>query len=205
MYCTYCEKLVSEKMAVRRQFCPYCGRKLHWFGIPEVELSKPIMQAILKRKNFLVRQRLEGIKEYYFKQRDVDLAFIEIQDSLQINPNNINARFQLGLYYYEKKRFDKANAEFLRVVELDKGHKDSLFNLANIAVENEEYEQAIAYCERVLELEPNNINALYNKAVGFYYLGNFDSALGTFRLILNIDEDNDAVKQAIQELSAKFN
>ncbi len=88
MYCTYCEKLVSDKMAVRRQFCPYCGRKLHWYGVPEVELSKPIMQAILKRKNFLVRQKLEGIKEHYFKQKDIDLAFIEIQDSLNINPNN---------------------------------------------------------------------------------------------------------------------
>jgi tetratricopeptide (TPR) repeat protein len=205
MYCTYCEKLVSDKMAVRRQFCPYCGRKLHWFGIPEVELSKPIMQAILKRKNFLVRQKLEGIKEYYFKQRDVDLAFIEIQDSLQINPDNIKARFQLGLYYYEKKRFDKANEEFLHVVELDDTNKDALFNLANIAVENEEYEQAIDYCNRILAVEPNNINALYNKAVGLYYLGDFDSSLGAFRVILDIDEDNEAVKQAIQELSAKFN
>ncbi|MDD4526505.1 MAG: tetratricopeptide repeat protein [Candidatus Margulisbacteria bacterium] len=205
MYCTYCEKLVSDKMAVRRQFCPYCGRKLHWFGIPDVELSKPIMQAILKRKNFLVRQKLEGIKEHYFKQRDVDLVFIEIQDSLQINPNNINARFQLGLYYYEKKRFDKAQEEFLNVLELDEFHKDSLFNLANIEVENEAYAKAIEYCNKVLMVEPENINALYNKAVGQYYLGDFDSALGTFKLILNIDEDNEAVKQAIQELSSKFN
>lgn len=205
MYCTYCEKLVSDKMAVRRQFCPYCGRKLHWFGIPDVELSKPIMQAILKRKNFLVRQKLEGIKDHYFKQRDVDLVFIEIQDSLQINPNNINARFQLGLYYYEKKRFDKAQEEFLNVLELDEFHKDSLFNLANIEVENEAYAKAIEYCNKVLMVEPENINALYNKAVGQYYLGDFDSALGTFKLILNIDEDNEAVKQAIQELSSKFN
>lgn len=192
-------------MAVRRQFCPYCGRKLHWFGIPDVELSKPIMQAILKRKNFLVRQKLEGIKDHYFKQRDVDLVFIEIQDSLQINPNNINARFQLGLYYYEKKRFDKAQEEFLNVLELDEFHKDSLFNLANIEVENEAYAKAIEYCNKVLMVEPENINALYNKAVGQYYLGDFDSALGTFKLILNIDEDNEAVKQAIQELSSKFN
>ncbi|GEM_PF-3587345 len=205
MYCTYCEKLVSEKMAVRRNFCPYCGRQLHWFGIPDVELSKPIMQAILKRKNFLVRQKLEGIKEHYFKQRDVDLVLIEIQDSLQINSNNISARFQLGLYYYEKKRFDKAEEAFLTVIELNEFHKDALFNLANISVENEEYAKAIEYCEKVLVSEPANINALYNKAVGQYYLGDFDSALSTFRTILAIDEDNEAVKQAIQELSSKFN
>ncbi len=205
MYCTYCEKLVSDKMAVRRQFCPYCGRKLHWFGIPDVELSKPIMQAILKRKNFLVRQKLEGIKEHYFKQRDIDLALIEIQDALQINPNNINARFQLGLYYYEKKYFDKAKIEFLNVVASEEFHKDALFNLANIAVDSEEYEQATKYCDRILEVEPDNINALYNKAVGLYYLGDFDSALGVFRQILNIDEQHEAVKQAIQELSSKFN
>lgn len=205
MYCTYCEKLVSDKMAVRREFCPYCGRKLHWFGIPDVELSKPIMQAILKRKNFLVRQKLEGIKEHYFKQKDIDIAFIEIQDAIQINPNNINARFQMGLYFYEKKRLDKAKDEFEAVIRLDSNHPDALFNLANIAVENDNYELAVSYCEQILELEPNNVNALYNKAVGLYYLGDIDSSLGVFRRLLQLDEENEAVKQAIQELSSKLN
>jgi tetratricopeptide (TPR) repeat protein len=209
MYCTYCEKLVSEKMAVRRQFCPYCGRKLHWFGIPEVDLSTPIMQAILKRKNFLVRQKLVGLKSHYFKQKDVDIAYVEIMDSLDVNPNNINARFQLGLYFYEKKRFDQAKKEFFKVLakkEIQKEmYKNVLFNLANIAVEQEDYQLGIDYCDKILMLEDKNINALYNKAVGYYYLGDLSSSLTVFNKILLLDDENEDVKKAINEITAKLN
>lgn len=200
MYCTSCEKLVSEKSAVRRKFCPYCGRVLHWFGIPEVNLSKPILKAILRRKNFFVKQRLEQIKKFYYKDQKVDLPLIELQDALTINPDNISARFRLALYYIEKKITDKARKELFKVLELDNKNIDAYFQLANICVEEENYTKAIEYCDKILNIEPKNIVAMYNLAVGYYFLGDLEKALHEFRQILMVDPKNEEVKKAIKEL-----
>ena len=205
MYCTHCEKLVSDKTAVRGQFCPYCGRKLHWFGIPEVELSKPIMQAILKRKNFLLRQHLEGIKNHYFKQQNPENIFVELQDALNFNPDNIKAIFNMGLYYLEKNRIEKAIPFFKKVLQKDNQHLDALFNLSNISAQKGNYQEAINYCEMIIKIDHNNLNALYNRAVGYYYLGDLESALQEFKKLVLIDENNQDILKAIAELSGKLN
>ena len=205
MYCTHCQKLVSDKMAVRRKFCPYCGRALHWFGIPEVTLSKPILQAILKRKNFLIKQKISNLEDFYFREKETDLSLIELQDAIAINPNNTKARFQLAFYYVEKKRLDKAKDELNAILLLDKDSADALFQLANIAAEEEDFAQAIEFCKKILSNDPNNVTALYNKAVGYYYLGDYEKALIEFRLILIQEPENEAVQNAIKEINSKWN
>ncbi|MDD5457083.1 MAG: tetratricopeptide repeat protein [Candidatus Margulisbacteria bacterium] len=192
-------------MAIRRNFCPYCGRKLHWFGIPEVELSKPILQAILKRKNFLVRQKLQHIKEFYFREKVTEIPLLELQDAINLNPQNIKARFQLALYYIEKKRHDKAKEEFNEILKIDPKNVNAFFQLGNIAVEEKNFEEAITYCEKILEYEPDNVGAMYNKAVGYYYLGDLQKALDEFRAILLKEPENEDVPKAIQEISSKLN
>jgi cytochrome c-type biogenesis protein CcmH/NrfG len=205
MYCTHCEKLVSEKSAGRRQFCPHCGRRLHWFGIPEVTLSKPILQAILKRKNFLLKQKLQHIEQFYFHEKKADLELIELQDALSINPDNINAHFQMALYYLETKRSDKAKQSLNEVIKRSPDNLDALFHLANLAVEEEDYKTAIQFLEKVLIHDPNNMSALYNRAVGYYYLNDLQKALDAFRDIQQKDPDNPDILAAIREISAKWN
>ncbi|OGI11037.1 MAG: hypothetical protein A2Y40_00125 [Candidatus Margulisbacteria bacterium GWF2_35_9] len=205
MYCTYCDKLVSEKMAIRRNFCPYCGRRLNWFGIPEVSLSKPILQAILKRKNFLVRQRLQNINEFYFKENETEIPLLELQDALLINPDNLKARFQLVLYYIERKRLDKAKEELTIILTKEPKNVDALFQRANVAVEEEEFEIAINYCNEILKIEPKNLSAMYNRATAYYFIGDFQQALSEFRKILVFEPENEDVLKAVYELAAKLN
>ena len=205
MYCTHCEKLVSEKSAVRRHFCPQCGRRLHWFGIPEVTLSKPILQAILKRKNFLLKQKLQHIEQFYFQEKKADIALIELQDALLLNPDNVNAHFQMALYYLEIKRTDKAKETLGEVIKRSPDHVDALFHLANLAAEEHDFATAIQWLDKVLDLEPDNMSALYNRAVGFYYLNDLEKALDAFRNISQKDPENPEILAAIREISAKWN
>ena len=205
MYCTHCEKLVSEKSAVRRQFCPHCGRRLHWFGIPDVTLSKPILQAILKRKNFLLKQKLQHIEHFYFQEKRADIELIELQDALTINPDNVKAHFQLALYYLQIKRSDKAKQSLLEVIKRAPEQVDALFHLANLAAVEQDFATAITWLEKVIALQPDNMSALYNRAVGFYYLNDFQKALEAFRDISLLDPENPDILAAIREISAKWN
>jgi len=192
-------------MAIRRNFCPYCGRRLHWFGIPDVNLSKPILQAILKRKNFLVRQRLQNIEEFYHKEKETEIPLLELQDALAINPDNTRARFQLVLFYIERKRLDKAKEELSVILKKEPSNVDALFQFANVAVEEEEFETAIKYCDQILNLEPKNLSAMYNRATGYYFLGDLHRALSEFRKILVLEPENEDILKAVQELAAKLN
>lgn len=205
MYCTHCEKLVSEKSAVRRQFCPHCGRRLHWFGIPEVTLSKPILQAILKRKNFLLKQKINNIEQFYFQEKIADIELIELQDALIINPDNVKAHFQMALYYLETKQTEKAREAFREVINRVPTHVDAHFHLANLAAEGDDYTTAIGHLEKVLEHDPKNVSALYNRAVGYYFLNDLQKALDAFRDIQVQDPENPEILAAIREISAKWN
>ncbi len=205
MYCTHCEKLVSEKNAVRRQFCPQCGRRLHWFGVPEVTLSQPIIRAILKRKNFLLKQKLQHIEAFYFQEKKADIELIGLQDALAINPDNINAHFQLALYYLETKRTDKAKQSLGDVLKRSPEHVDALFHMANLAAEEEDFLAAIGFLDKVIVQEPHNMSALYNRAVGYYFLNDYEKALSAFRDISQIDPENPDILAAIREISAKWN
>ena len=205
MFCTFCNKLVSEKMAIRRSFCPYCGRRLFWFGIPDVDLSKPILQAILKRKNFLIKQRLSHIENFYFKEKISEIPFIEIQDALTINKENSRAHFQLALYYIEQRKNDKAKEAFGEVLRIQPNNIDAHFHLANLAVSEEDYATTIYECNQILKLEPMNLTALYNKAVAHYYQSNYSQALNDFRLIQELEPENNEVIEAIKEISSKLN
>lgn len=205
MYCAHCKKLVSEKMAVRRNFCPYCGRKLHWYGLPEVNLSKPILQAILKRKNFLVKQRLQHIETFYFHEHATEIPLLELQDALTINPDNAKAHFQLALFHLEKKRPDKAKESLLQVLRIEPMNSHALFQLAALAVEEEDFEQALRFFDKVLELEPDNLSAMYNKAVTHYYRGEWEHALAEFRRLQVLEPENTDVSDAIKEIVAKWN
>ncbi len=205
MYCTHCERIVSERSAVRRQFCPQCGRRLHWFGIPEVTLSQPIIRAILKRKNFLLKQKLQHIEQFYFQEKKADIQLIGLQDALAINPDNIKAHFQLALYFLEIKRTDKAKQSLEEVLKRSPQHIDALFHLANLAAEEEDFTTAITFLDKVIAHEPKNMSALYNRAVGYYYLNDFEKALDAFRDISQIDPENPDILAAIREISAKWN
>jgi len=59
--------------------------------------------------------------------------------------------------------------------------------------------------EHILQIAPDNLDAMYNKAVGYYYLGEYQVALEEFRSILIKDEENQAVLEAIKELVLKLN
>ncbi|MEK6557482.1 MAG: tetratricopeptide repeat protein [Candidatus Margulisiibacteriota bacterium] len=192
-------------MAIRRNFCPYCGRKLHWYGLPEVNLSKPILQAILKRKNFLVKQRLQHIETFYFQENATEIPLLELQDALTINPNNAKAHFQLALFYLEKKRPDKAKESLMQVLRIEPMNSHAFFQLATIAIEEEQFEQALLYFDKVLEHEPDNLSARYNKAVAYYYRGDWERSLAEFRQIQVKEPENADVLDAIKEIVAKWN
>jgi len=200
VFCRKCDKLVSDKKAIRGKFCPYCGRALTWFGREHVDISAPLMKAILARKNYLLKEKLEKIENFYFQENKVDVGLLELEDALKINPNNISARVHLALNYYRQMKVSRAKEEFLAILDIEPSNVESLTYLADIAVNENDYKSALKYCDIILSVEEHNIAIMYNRAVALTMLNEPERAYSQFQSILLLEPDNQVVKDAIKEI-----
>ncbi len=200
MFCRRCNKLVTERSAVKGKFCPECGRALTWFGQEKVDISEPLIRAILARKNYLLKQQLQKIETFYFQEKKSDLDTLEIEDALKINPNNIQARTHLALIYLRQLKIEKAEKELTAILKISPTHFPALLHLANLAADAKNYDQALTYCNQILSQDPENVAIMYNRAVALSAKGEIEKAITQFQHILEIDPENQHVIAAIKEL-----
>jgi tetratricopeptide (TPR) repeat protein len=71
---------------------------------------------------------------------------------------------------------------------------------ARQSVYDGKYDQAIRRAEDVLDLEPNNVTALEIMGSAFYMMEQKDKALAVWKRVLELDPNNRAVKEFLQNM-----
>ncbi|HAE41265.1 MAG TPA: hypothetical protein DCG57_21930, partial [Candidatus Riflebacteria bacterium] len=121
----------------------------------------------------------------------IESGVAELKTSLKLDPQSVNAHYELGKAYHDLEKVDEALKEFMRVLELDPLHiqgKEYYNSLVNVKVSyqaNEGIKQARIFSERgmfknavleyekVIEIQPGN-------QVAWYELGNLHFTMETF-------------------------
>ena len=96
----------------------------------------------------------------YFDQENMDKAKIEVKNVLQINPNNADARYLLGMISEQDKNFRSAFKHFNTAVGVDKNHIKSLNKLASYYLMSKDVDGAEEKVDVVLAIDPDNADAL---------------------------------------------
>ena len=71
---------------------------------------------------------------------------------IKINPNSVNAQFNLGVLFYEQKELKKAKVFFKKTTEIQPNYALAFSNLGNVHAELKEYENAISSYQKAIEL-----------------------------------------------------
>jgi tetratricopeptide (TPR) repeat protein len=126
-------------------------------------------------------QRLRAGQEK-IKARDFDGAIPEFQRCLELQPEEYDASFGLGVCFWEKEEFRKAKEQFARVVELVEKSKPGAAlpgvhqKLLGCALLLEDFEAAVAEATRLLEIQPTG-EYFYARALARQRKGELDAAL----------------------------
>jgi tetratricopeptide (TPR) repeat protein len=105
-------------------------------------------------------QRLRAGQEK-IKVRDFDGAIPDFERCLQLQPQEYNANFGLGVCYWEKDEFRKARDQFSKVVELVEKEKAGAplpgvhQKLLGCAMLLEDFDAAVAEATRLLQYQPS--------------------------------------------------
>lgn len=118
--------------------------------------------------------------DYKWNKKDTDKAIEHYLKAVSIDPNHINALFELGYVYNEKGKYGKAIEYYNKIVVLNPGAKDAPNNIGLAYSWLNDLQNAEKWYKKSLEIDPNYTLALngmgfvkwkakkYKEAEGWY-------------------------------------
>jgi tetratricopeptide (TPR) repeat protein len=117
-------------------------------------------------------------------QEKYDEALMQFQKVLMREPANALARINVGYICLKKRIFGEAIEHLSRAIRLDSDRRATLyahFYLGLVYLERDMFEDAQTFFQKTLALGPNLIEAYYELGRAYWFNGQKDEALQTWR------------------------
>jgi len=126
------------------------------------------------------------LSEDYLILKDYENALISAHKVLNIDKNNAEAYFMIGLINQENGREEFAIKSFIKATELEPELLDAWIILGDLHAAKED-PRAIDYYNAALEVERDNISALHSKAYYLQNIGKVEDAIAIYNQIHSLD------------------
>jgi tetratricopeptide (TPR) repeat protein len=129
---------------------------------------------------------------------------------LELNPENLNAKTDLGILYAEGTAEPMKGIMLLReVVTKDPQHENAHLNLGFLSMKSGQFEKALERFQKVLQINPARIDMHIYMGEAYVRMGNTDKAIENFEIFKNLSNDQQMIKDvdayiaSIKETPAK--
>ncbi len=145
--------------------------------------------------------------EDYLNQGDADYAAGKLDEAIaaykkaiNLQPNNANARYCLGVTYQSKRMLDKAIKLYQKAVQLDSNFAYSYYGLGTIYHSKLIFDKAQESYERTVQLEPDFAEAHLQLGNLYFKLGRYREAVLKYRKSLQIIRDKNEATEVSKYL-----
>ena len=154
-------------------------------NIPEFVNTRP--GAVKKiREQFLDDYSFVRAGNEFVKQRDLDGAARAYAKAVELNPENAEARCNLGICYSDKGMLQEAETHIRKAVELRPESKDIRRNLGLVLSRQRRFPEAVVCYRKAVEIDPRFVEAHVNLGSALVEMGQLDQAVGVFRKVLSL-------------------
>ncbi|MFH0893588.1 MAG: tetratricopeptide repeat protein [Bacteroidota bacterium] len=122
-----------------------------------------------------------------YATRHSKLAEDYYNNAIKLNPESIEAHFDLAMFYQEDSLYDDAIVEYSKVLEIDPKYKQAHYNLGYIhLVYLLVYKQAVIHFTNAIACDPAYAEAYYNRGYSYELLGDITNAKADYDKALEI-------------------
>jgi len=127
----------------------------------------------------------------YLTSANNEMAIVELEKSIQLNPLFAEAYFNLGNAYGKTGQVKQAMACLEKVIELDPLHARAYANLGliNHFVLND-FQRAVTYLEKAIQADPDYAQAYCDLGVVYSNLSKYPDAISYFKKAIQISPKN---------------
>ena len=131
--------------------------------------------ALLSAENYVEQG------EIYQKQEKHDLALIQYNKAIQVNPNSSTAYYSRGLLYYMQEKYESSLADFNKVIHINSNHAGAYGNRGNAYLYLGKEKLALKDYDRAIKLEPNLARGYFNRGYVYSLQGRKKLAMADFQ------------------------
>lgn len=136
--------------------------------------------------------RAEGHAEQahrHFEAGEWEKALAELKRALEVNPQQVDWHYGMGLTLEEMHRYSEAAATFRRVIDLRGEDVETMTHLASNLIRIHEYQNAVDVLERMAELDPEYEPSFCYRVLAYGELGRHDEAEQMFYMARQLVEE----------------
>ncbi|CAK93756.1 unnamed protein product (macronuclear) [Paramecium tetraurelia] len=184
----------------------YKSRAMLYSNLGEVQLAvSDLSKAILLKSDDFNAYYHRGKLIIYWKQKQLNLALQDFNQSIRLNPKYQNAYDCRGCLFLELGENNKAESDFSKSIELNTRSSNSYNNLGNFFVSIGNYQEALKNYQQAIQLDAYNSIYLINLGQLHLKLNDFQQA---FIFFLQANSHLDVNKQvqlsSIREIIEKM-
>jgi len=132
-----------------------------------------------------------------------NLAVDYYNNALNINPQSIEAFYNLGLFYQETGQVDEAVEAYNNLLKIDPDYKFALYNLGFInLVYIKDFERSVQYFTRTIELDQKYFEAYYNRGYAYELMGMLNEARWDYQKTLELEINYPRAIEGLNRLDA---
>ena len=132
---------------------------------------------------------------------ELALASNYFRQAIQLQPNYIDAHYNLGNSLREQKKYQLAIIQYTKVIEINSKHIKSRLNIASIFDRKGQFDKALDEYQRVIEIDANCGQAYSSMGSLLRRKGDKDGAINCYERALQISPDNESVRHLMSALT----
>jgi len=162
---------------------------MNWYKLPIGPTPWAVINRIAAMNDWHQAENHAEKAHQFYEAGQWDKALSELKLALEVNPNQSDWHFGMGLTLEALQRYDEAIASFEQVVKLRGDDIDATMHLATNLLRANHSQRAITELEQVHQLDPHYEPSYCYRIAAYMQLGDHESAELMFYLAQQITED----------------
>ena len=165
-----------------------------------LSILKEAMDASTDRQQrAVILQRIGNIQSGL---AHLDEAFSAYRQAVELAPESIDAKNQLGKAYFDNNRLEEAQSEFERAVRGSRNSKEAHLGLPATYLARGMWDKAAASADRVIKLDTSNSRALYLLGTALIRMDRREEGQARLREFAKIDAATSEVERRFVDIDA---